>query len=153
MANLSISKIGERIFNPTKHEPSVARQSNPFAKMKLGNVLTADVFESSTKNVEKYSMKDKLKASALVGSISDLGSKIRAGIESINAFGTRMKENIVNTWNSINSITIEDIGYGISKSISSIFEDTSAKGLAKRPVSELREMFTNAEYEMAHLGA
>ena len=153
MADLSISKIGQRIFNPTKHEQIVARQSNPFSKMKMGNVLTADVFESSAKSAEKYTMKDKLKASALVGSISDLGSKIRAGIESINAFGTRMKENIVNTWNTINSITIQDIGYSISKSVSSIFEDTSAKGLAKRPVSELREMLISAEYDLASASA
>src|SRR5574344_584566 len=126
MANLSISKIGQRIFNTSKHETSVARSSNPFAKMSFkGNVLTADVFESSAKTTP--TSKTKLTASALVGSISDLGSKIRAGIESINAFGTRMKENIVNTWDKINSITISDIGNSISNKINSMFEDNSAK--------------------------
>src|SRR5574344_200804 len=100
MANLSISKIGQRIFNTSKHETTVARSSNPFAKMSFkGNVLTADVFESTAaKSAEKLTVKDKLKASALVGSISNFGSKIRAGIEAINDFGSRMKENIVNTW-------------------------------------------------------
>ena len=29
---LSISSIRERIFNPTKHEKTVARTSNPFAQ-------------------------------------------------------------------------------------------------------------------------
>ncbi|MBQ2610850.1 hypothetical protein IJF81_00500 [bacterium] len=150
---ISVSEIRGRIFNTTTHEPHVARSSNPFSKVKLGNVLTADVFDSQEKNIQKYTIKDKLKASALVGSISDFGSKIRAGIESINAFGTRMKESIVNTWNKINDITIEDIGQNITKSIYSMFEDKSAKGLSKRPVSELRQMFKDAEYEISHMAA
>ena len=48
MANLSIQKLGQRIFNATKHEQTVARSSNPFAASSFkGNVLTADVFEAA----------------------------------------------------------------------------------------------------------
>ena len=42
-----MQSIRERIFNPTKHEKTVARTSNPFAQTSFkGNVLTADVFVS-----------------------------------------------------------------------------------------------------------
>lgn len=50
-------------------------------------------------------MNDKITASSkriysmFVGSISDFGNKFYEGIESIKAFGNRMKESIVNTWN------------------------------------------------------
>ena len=56
---LSISSIRERIFNPTKHEKSVARSSNPFAQTSFkGNVLTADVFVSESQNNEKAQNKE-----------------------------------------------------------------------------------------------
>ena len=51
MANLSIPSIRERLFNTSKHETTTQRNSNntnPFAASSFkGNVLTADVFESS----------------------------------------------------------------------------------------------------------
>ena len=53
MANLSIPSIRERLFNTSKHETNTQRNSNstnPFAASSFkGNVLTADVFESSNK--------------------------------------------------------------------------------------------------------
>jgi len=117
MANLSISGISQRIFNTTKHENTVARSTNPFAASSFkGNVLTADVFESSVKNNQPaFTGKTKLMASALVGNISNLGSRINAGIESVVAFGNRMKESVVNIWNRIDSIKLED-------SVKSLFE-------------------------------
>jgi len=117
MANLSISGISQRIFNTTKHENTVARSTNPFAASSFkGNVLTADVFESSVKNNQPaFTGKTKLMAAALVGNISNLGSRINAGIESVVAFGNRMKESVVNIWNRIDSIKLED-------SVKSLFE-------------------------------
>src|SRR5574344_1953317 len=158
MANLSISKISQRIFNATKHETTVARSSNPFAKSSFkGNVLTADVFESSTNVAKEIAPKNKLALSTFVGAISDLGSKIKAGIESINAFGTRMKENVVNTWNKLNDINVGDVLYDTGKTITTninkMFENTSPKALAKRPISELRDMFIEAENNMVHAAA
>lgn len=120
---LSISSIRERIFNPTKHEKTVARSSNPFAQTSFkGNVLTADVFVSENdKSKEKQnnaiSFTGKLKASALVGSISDFGNRIQAGIESVVAFANRIKDNVVNCWNKLNNteITFEPAKEAISK--------------------------------------
>lgn len=110
MADLSISGIRDRIFNPTKHEKSVSRSSNPFAQTSFkGNVLTADVFvpnQSSDKMDNKISFTGKLKASALVGSLSDMGSRFHRGIENITAFANRIKDNVVGFWNKMNSMEV-----------------------------------------------
>lgn len=111
MANLSIPSIRARIFNTSKHETSTQRNSNstnPFAASSFkGNVLTADVFESSNnKNDNNINFTGKLKASALVGSISGIGEKFQNMINSVVAFGNRIKDNVVNGWNKLNSIEI-----------------------------------------------
>lgn len=110
MADLSISSIRDRIFNPTKHEKSVSRSSNPFAQTSFkGNVLTADVFvpnQSNDKMDNRISFTGKLKASALVGSLSDMGSRIHRGLESISAFTNRIKDNVVGFWNKMNSMEV-----------------------------------------------
>lgn len=98
MANLSVSSIRERIFNTSKHESVTQRNSsNPFAASSFkGNVLTADVFESSNKKVNNTpNFTGKLKASALVGSISGIGEKFQHMINSVVEFGNRIKENVV----------------------------------------------------------
>jgi len=118
---LSISSIRERIFNPTKHEKTVARTSNPFAQTSFkGNVLTADVFVSEKENNKQdnaISFTGKLKASALVGSISDFGSKIKAGIESVVNFAKRIAEYPINFWNKLSEteVTFEPAMKAISK--------------------------------------
>ena len=47
-----------------------------------------------------------MKASALVGSISGIGEKFQNMINSVVAFGNRIKDNVVNGWNKLNSIEI-----------------------------------------------
>lgn len=111
MANLSISGIRDRIFNTTKHEQTVARSSNPFAASSFkGNVLTADVFESK-KNQPGFTAnvpaKSKLVWSALVGSLSNMGNKFHSGVESILAFGRRMKDSVSNFWTNMQETSIE----------------------------------------------
>ena len=107
MANLSIPAIRERLFNTSKHEQTTSRNaSNPFAASTFkGNVLTADVFESSAKKAEPV-FTGKLKASALVGSISGIGERFQNAIQSVVAFGNRAKESVVNGWNKLNEIEI-----------------------------------------------
>lgn len=107
MANLSIPSIRERLFNTSKHEQVTQRNSsNPFAVSSFkGNVLTADVFESSTKQ-NQPAFTGKLKASALVGSISGIGERFQNIINSVVGFGNRIKENVVNTWNKLEGIEI-----------------------------------------------
>ena len=104
MANLSIPAIRERLFNTSKHEQTTQRSTNPFAASSFkGNVLTADVFESSAKKTE---FTGKLKASTLVGSISGIGEKFQNIINSVIAFGVRAKESVVNGWNKLEGIEI-----------------------------------------------
>jgi hypothetical protein len=107
MANLSIPSIRERLFNTSKHEQSTQRNSsNPFAVSSFkGNVLTADVFESSTKQ-NQPSFTGKLKSSALVGSISGIGERFHNIINSAVQFGTNIKNSVVNGWNKLNGIEI-----------------------------------------------
>ncbi len=107
MANLSIPSIRERLFNTSKHEQTTQRNSsNPFAVSSFkGNVLTADVFESSTKQSQP-AFTGKLKASTFVGSISGIGERFQNIINSVAQFGARIKENVVNGWNKLNGIEI-----------------------------------------------
>ncbi len=115
MANLSISGIRERIFNNTKHEQTVARNSNPFAQTSFkGNVLTADVFESSKQENQSSASipaKSKLYLSAMVGSINDFGSrlseKFHAGVESVVSFCGRISNNVSNTWKEMQNTEIK----------------------------------------------
>ena len=106
MANLSIPSIRERLFNTSKHEQTTQRSTNPFSASTFkGNVLTADVFESSTKQ-DQPTFTGKLKASALVGSISGIGERFQNMINSVVQFGVRVKESVVNGWNKLEGIEI-----------------------------------------------
>ena len=106
MANLSIPSIRERLFNTSKHETTTRRSTNPFAASTFkGNVLTADVFESSMKK-DTPVFTGKLKASALVGTISGIGERFQNIIKSVAQFGNRIKENVVNSWNKLEGIEI-----------------------------------------------
>ncbi len=117
MANLSIPAIRERLFNTSKHEAATQRNSsNPFAASSFkGNVLTADVFESSTKKNDQTNFTGKLKASALVGSISGIGEKFQNMINSVAAFGNRVKDSVVNGWNKLNELGNIEISFAPAK--------------------------------------
>ena len=159
MANLSISNIRERIFNTSKHEASVARPSNksvsnPFAATTFkGNVLTADVFEPAKSKEPAFTGATKLKASALVGSLANLGSRIQSGIESIKAFGKRMSDGISNAWQRMKETEISftplkdavsSAKNNIVQSWNSMFEKgISAKQIEKMPIAEIRPMLSS----------
>lgn len=167
MANLSIAKIGQRIFNTSLHEKSVARSSNPFAASSFkGNVLTADVFESSKATTAQA--KDKLTYSTLVGSIANVGNRIQKGIESVIAFGNRMKEGIANAWNfmkqtevsfepakkALNTeFTLDPVKKAMGAAAESIKDGwsmmfdkfPSAKQISQMPIAEIRPMLVNEE--------
>ncbi len=149
MANLSVSSIRERIFNTSKHESVTQRNSsNPFAASSFkGNVLTADVFESSNKKVNNTpNFTGKLKASALVGSISGIGEKFQHMINSVVEFGNRIKENVVNGWKekviSMYNSTKEVLGTSVTDLISS---KTSARSVAKmEDMTMARQMMSDS---------
>lgn len=154
MANLSIPSIRERLFNTSKHEQVTSRNSsNPFAQVSFkGNVLTADVFESSDtkeKQENKIGITGKLKASALVGSISGFGRKFHNMIESAISFGNRVKESAVNGWNRLNEIEIslapakEGItsAYNSAKNwLSKDMTELLSSGISAKAVSKMDDM-------------
>ncbi len=165
-----INQLSHRIFNTSKNEQSTSRTSNPFAASNFQkNILTEDVFESSkAKETNKISFTGNLSASSkriystFVGSISDFGSKIMEGIESIKAFGGRMKEGLVNTWNKISEIGNKEVNLDgakevLSRDITSFFVNSREKGITKmaqmNPQLEVKPMFvealSNLEADMA----
>ena len=152
MANLSIPAIRERLFNTSKHEAATQRNSsNPFAASSFkGNVLTADVFESSSKkNDSNINFTGKLKASALVGSISGIGERFHNMIESAIAFGNKMKENIVNGWNKLNEVEIsfapaKEKAVSIYKSFKDVLgtsvSDLIPSGITAKSIAKMDDM-------------
>ena len=154
-----LSQLSHRIFNTSVTEKTVARQSNPFAASNFQkNILTEDVFESSASK-SNLKMNDKITASSkriysmFVGSSSDFGNKFYEGIESIKAFGNRMKESIVNTWNKIHELGNKEISLDgaknvLSRDITSFFvnhHDREISKLSKMdPHAEIKPMFKDA---------
>ena len=133
MANLSIPSIRERLFNTSKHEHTTQRSTNPFAASSFkGNVLTADVFESSTKQAQP-AFTGKLKASALVGSISGIGERFQNWIDSAVKFGVKIKDSVVNGWNKLEGI---EISFNpLKEKMSSAYN--SIKEVMSTPISEI----------------
>lgn len=147
MANLSVASIRERIFNTSRHEENVARPKNqtshnPFAQMN-GNLLNADVYVSSSNNhAEKIGFSariEKLKKAAQVGSLSNMGEKLRTVTESAVAFGKRVVQSASNTWKKLNEWTLED-------AVASLFDKTpSQKHYSIAPISETRKTLAALE--------
>ena len=139
-----IAKIGQVLNTPIKIGKTVNHSSNPFAASTFkGNVLTADVFESG-----KPSMKDKLKLSAFVGSIGDAFPTFRKGIESVVAFGNRMKEGFSSAMSKLNEIGSMEIsidfagaGRAIKSGFTSIADNYSVQKLRKQDVGTLEAMW------------
>ncbi len=150
-----INQLSHRIFNTSVTEKTVARSSNPFAASNFQkNVLNADSFVSSTAK-EKLNMSDKISASSkriystFVGSISDFGNKFYEGIESIVAFGNRMKDSVINTWHKIQEeVSFNGAKEVLTRDISSFFVNSREKEISKmakmNPHLEVKPMLTEA---------
>ncbi|MBO5385330.1 hypothetical protein J6A64_03355 [bacterium] len=173
-----INQLSHRIFNTSKSEAQTTRTSNPFAASNFQkNILTEDVFESSkAKEASKVSFTGNLTASSkriystFVGSLGDFGNKFYEGIESIMAFGTRMKDSIVNTckhgWNKLQEIGNTEISLDgtkeiLKRDITSFFINGREREISKLskmdPHSEVKPMLVEAlsalEADMAVVAA
>lgn len=143
-----IAKIGKILNTPigkTEKVRTTGHSSNPFAATSFkGNVLTADVFETK----KQTTTKNKLTYSALVGSINDAFPTYRKAIESVVAFGNRMKEGFSNAMNKVSEIgnmevTVDFAGAGkaIKSGFSSLVDNYSVQRLKKNDVSTLDSMW------------
>lgn len=148
MANLSIPSIRERLFNTSKHEVSTQRSTNPFAASSFkGNVLSADVFESSAKKDSRPVFTGKLKASTLIGSISGIGERFQNMVKSVTEFGTRIKNSVVNGWNKLNDIELSftpakeriSSAYNSLKNLMGV-SDLLSGGISAKSVAKMDDM-------------
>lgn len=118
-----------------KQENTTPGATNPFGLTFKGTVIQMDVFESQAKKnapkenngfAENFKKAGKLASSAWVSTINRFNSMKQSMI----SFGSKVKENAINTWEKLNATEI---------SFSGLFKD-SVSSLQKRPVSELEDM-------------
>ena len=143
------SKFG--MFKPLSKDERQEVHSNPFGINFKGNVLAADVFESSkTKDSNslssnpfaKMTNKSKMVASAVVGSMNSFNEAFRSRINSIISFGRQISDSIANSWEKAKNTEISLDFKGLVESISSRFNNQySINNLVKQPVDDLGEMF------------
>lgn len=158
MNKISINRNGLGIFklNAQKtskpKEASAAGSSNPFGLNFKGNVIQADVFETSKKNTtnitsglrEKLANTGKVFKSTIVGGINSFNESLKQKAGGIVAFGRKAKESISKAIDFANNY---DIGAEIKNTFSSVIESVtnsnqySVRNLVKRPVSELELLF------------
>ena len=140
-----ISRISQILNTPIETKTvSKGHVSNPFAPGTFkGNVLTADVFET-----KKPTLKNKLTYSALVGSLGDAFPTFRKGVESVIAFGNRMKEGVVATFRKINEIGNMEITIDFAAPVkalkgtfNTIYDRYSVAQLRKQDVTTLETMW------------
>ena len=124
----------QRLQKSNEAKAENTNSTNPFGISFKGNVLQMDVFDSSTKKssgatnpiqdgLEKV---NKFVASARVATMNKIESIKQGAI----SFGSKIKENVVNTYNKL---ATTEVNFDFLKNTPS--------RLQKRPVSELEEMF------------
>lgn len=157
-----VSQLSHRIFNTTANETRVVRDgNNPFKKSNFQkNILTADGFQSSTAK-STLGINDKISAgtkriySMFVGSITDFGSRIEAGIESVKAFCGKVANGLTHTWGKIKEIGNTDICVvkdaiinTLNRDITSFLPSGYKRGIDKMakmdPHTEIKPMFIEA---------
>lgn len=140
------------MFKPLSKNERQEVHSNPFGINFKGNVLAADVFESSkAKEAKKETTtnpfagitgKSKMVASAVVGSMNSFNEAFRSRINSIVSFGRQIRDNISNSWEYAKNTEIKLDFKGLTETIASKFNNPySVNNLLKQPVDDLRTMF------------
>lgn len=112
---MEIRSISEKIFKPASNRiENSGAQTNPFGVSFKGNIITADVFESAEKSKVSFGsnlaqraakLKNRMAASAVVGSVNSMGKSLRefARVDSIINFGRKIKENVAGALNYLNT--------------------------------------------------
>ena len=152
MDKMKISTTKFELFRPLSKQERQEVHSNPFGINFKGNVLAADVFESSkaketnstsSNPFAKISGKSKMIASAMVGSMNSFNEAFRSRINSIISFGRQIKDNIANSWEYAKNTEIKLDFKGLTESIASKFNNKySVNNLLKQRVDDLGAMLT-----------
>lgn len=146
MAKITFNTNGVGIFKTTRTEAKTngaAHASNPFGISFKGNVIQADVFQT-TSNREGVSIRErgKMFVSAVVGNINSFNNAIKSRLNSVVSFGRQVKDNVANWWEQAKNTEITFDLNGLSQFVSEKFHNNpyGVNNLVKRPVNELEEM-------------
>ena len=134
-----------------RRETKKSVSSNPFGLNFKGNVIQADVFETSRKTTggiaenvrEKLANSGKVLKSTVVGGINSFNESLKQKAGGIVAFGRKAKENISKAIDFMNNY---DLGAVVQNKLKGAYEAVanrnqySVKNLTKKPVSELKSM-------------
>lgn len=143
---MEIKSISKNLFG-IKRQNLESNQTNPFGVNYKGNMINADVFDVSftggkEKLIEKAAKKGKMWASAMVSSINE---GISSRLDSIARFGSRMKENTINLWNSVHNFDfasrVRDLGNSVKSTITAINEYSTNNLLKCDPVDFIESRF------------
>ena len=159
MEKISIKTSTVNIFKPVSHKHET-KHTNPFGISFKGNVIQADVFDSSKVKTEEKKgiikgISDKTRAvkSAFVGGINnfntELSTRFNNGINKIVSFGRKIGETTKDFIKKANETYIVFDVNKLSTKIGHLHSTKNAyevKNLLKRPVSELETML-NKEIE------
>lgn len=155
---MEIKSISKKIFRTTPNKiESNSAQTNPFGVNFKGNMISADVFETTAKSnaalnlVEKVSNRSKMVISTIVGSINSVNQNISSRLNSVVSFGRRIKENAANICKYLNETKLV-VNIDLSeKQASDLFKldfwsqgAYSVNSLKKRTTSELQNMLEEA---------
>ena len=143
-ANIFKAKTANQNIENTQQSQETSKATNPFGVSFKGNVIHADVFESTkienTPVAEnKVVNRGKLFISALVGNINNFNDSIKSRMNSVVSFGRQIKEK---TTQAIQKIANTQIDFkAMGESIRNTFMNPySVDNLSKRSVGELEEL-------------
>lgn len=141
--SLHRTKAAENIAVKKQQVRTNNLSTNPFGVSFKGNVIQADVFETSNKTsaTEMIAQKSKLFASAVVSGINNFNEAFKSRMNSIVSFGKKITTNIFDT---IEKIGNTEISLDMSGLKDRLFADRqyNVKNLTNRPVNELKDLWT-----------
>ncbi len=123
--------------------------TNPFGVSFKGNVIQADVFQSTAQKASSGIVeKGKLFGSAVVSGINNFNEAFKSRMNSIVSFGKKVTTNVFDTIEKIGNTEIKLDMEGIKNKL---FPDRkySVKNLTNRPVDELKTMWADLNQEQA----
>ncbi len=122
--------------------------TNPFGVSFKGNVIQADVFESSNKATNLISQKSKMFASAVVSGINNFNEAFKSRINAIISFGKKVTSDVMDKMEKLGNTEITIDMEGIKNRL---FPDRqySVKQLSNKSVDELRGMWEDLTPEQA----
>ncbi len=142
IGKISLHKVNtSKNANETNNIQKNQMATNPFGVSFKGNVIQADVFESSKQTIGKgFAEKSKLFASAVVSGINNFNEAFKSRMNSIVSFGKKITSNV---FESIERIGNTEITFDMEGIKNRLFPDRqfSVKQLTNKSVEELKNLW------------